>query len=282
MSDTSNSTLTHLTYTVRSGANIISQVNHIILVVLPRGILIAGYNTPGDLLTTQFVAYKKSMPQWVFDFYEHLFLEEEILASTEKIKAVFVAAEKYLIVPDALYEADEARTWLEKLFFIESNDTVDKYSLTDDQAQYLYAYPVGIKNIVNRYFPQAKLLPLSGYQFLKPFKSDVFIQCCITSETVCATMYNNKSLQWHQVFAYENAEDIAYQLNLMMQQYRVVAEQEVELLVAVVNKDLNPILLDLSQYFPNLKYRNGSNNYNDAHEWTPTIALLQHLFSCVS
>ncbi len=281
MTDTSNSSTTQYTYIVHPGLNLKTQVDHVVIALLPRGMLIAGFNAPGDILAAAYTAYNKAMPQWIYDFFEHRFTEEPLLSVPAKVKAIFVASEKYLLVPHELFDEQEASSWLKELFFVESNDTTDIYTLDSGEAHYVYAFPSGVRSLANRYFPQAAILPLSAYQFFKPFKSDIAIQCCITSETAVATLYNNKAILWHQTFGYDTAEDIAYQLRLALNQYRLDHEQA-SLTTFVVSKDQNKVLAELSQYFPQLQYRSNAINREDVQEWTPTISLIQQLFSCVS
>jgi len=281
MAEISNSTLTSYNYNAHHGANLIDQVSKAIVVLFPRGILIAGYNMTGDLLMTKYTEYKDALPVWILDFFEHRFIDEPLLKAGEKVEAIFIASDKYLLVPDEIYNSEDATSWLHKIFFIESNETIENYHVHEDKARYLYTCPGTIKNVANRYFPKAQVMPLGSYQFFRPYKTDAVVQCCISADHVYATVYKNKTLYWHQIFTYQNAEDIAYQINLMCKQYRINTDN-MELQATVIHNALNNVVQDLTQYFPKLKYGNNAEGYASSKDWECTAALLQQLYACAS
>ena len=281
MAEISNTTSTSQYYSAHSGGNLLSQVAKVIVSLFPRGMLVAGFSPQGDLLMANYTDYKEVLPVWILDFFEHRFIDESLLGTPTKVISVFVACDKYLLIPDALYDYDEARNWMQKLFFIESHETIESYKIHDDNCRYLFSYPGSIKNVVQRYFPKAQILPLASYQFYKPYKTDATLQCCISADHVYATTYKNKTLHWHQIFSYQNSEDIAYQIQLMCKQYRIDPDK-MELQATVVHKALNGVVQDLTQYFPKLKYGNNAEGYENARDWAKTAALLQQLYSCAS
>ncbi len=281
MPEFSNTTSTSQTYRAHDGAHLIEQVSKVIAILFPRGVMTAGFSAQGDLLMAKYTDYKDVLPVWIIDFFEHRFMEEKLFTNTAKVMAIFIACEKYLLVPDDLYDAEEANKWINKLYYVEPVESIDTYRLHDDRCRYLYTAPATIKNTITRYFPQAQLLPLASYQFFKPYKTDAILQCCISADYVYATAYKNKTLYWHQIFPYQNAEDIAYQINLMCKQYRI-HNDNIEVQATVVHKGLNTITQDLTQYFPKLKYGNNAEGYETAKDWGKTVALLQQLFACAS
>jgi hypothetical protein len=281
MAELSNHTITNLYFNAHEGPTLIAQVEKVILLIFPRGLLVAGFNASGDLLMINYTAHNDSMPTWILDFYEHSFIDNKLLQAPEKIAGVFIATEKYLIIPDELFSEGHAEDWLKKIFFVESGETTDRFRLHEDKAHYLFAYSTAIKNLATRYFHVAPVLPLACYQFHKPYKMDAILQCCITPDQVIATLYKNQHLTWHQNFAYSTAEDIAYQIGLMSKQYRLDS-QNMDFHVSVVHKELNNVVLDLTQYYPKLKYGNDGDNIGHSKEWNMTSNLLQQLISCVS
>jgi len=281
MAEIANSTVTKLSYNAHEGANLVQQVAKVILVVFPRGLTIAGFSPQGDLLIVHYTEHNESLPRWILDFYEHRFIEDKLLSVPEKIAGIFVASDKYLLVPDEVYNAEQASDWMRKIFFIESNEVIEDYRLYEDKSHYLFAYPSAIKNLSGRYFHHAAVLPLAAYQFYKPYKMESALQFCVGIDYIYATLYKNKQLAWHQVFPYQCAEDIAYQINLMCKQYRIES-QNMEIQASVIHKDLNNMLSDLTQYFPKLKYGNNTESFPSVREWIQTAGLLQQLYSCVS
>ena len=74
MSDVTNSGFNQQIYKVHNGDSLVSQVARIIIVLTPRSITTAGFSEPGDLLMISHNDYKKSLPPWIIDFFEHEFL----------------------------------------------------------------------------------------------------------------------------------------------------------------------------------------------------------------
>jgi len=278
MSEITNSAINYHAYNVHDGDTLMSQVAKVICILLPRGLTVAGFSEHGDLLMIRYGDYNRTLPTWILDFYEHRFIDEPLLSRPENVIATFVASDKYMIIPEAVYDENEAIKWLNKMFFVEGNEVLAVHRLSEDKAKYMYAYPGVMKSLVNRYFTNSKLLPLSTYQFYKPYKADTSLQCTITQEHVFATLYRNRLLHWHQVFSYNTGEDIAYQLKLMCKQLRINADA-IDMQCTVAYRGLNPILNDVIQYFPNIR-ENDVNATANNRQWAGTISLLQQLYAC--
>lgn len=278
MSEITNSAINYHAYNVHEGDTLMSQVAKTICILQPRGLTVAGFSEHGDLLMIRYGDYNRTLPMWILDFYEHRFIDEPLLQRPENVIATFVASDKYLVIPEPVYDEIEAVKWLNKLFFVEGNEVLSVHRLAEDKARYMYTYPGTMKSLVGRYFVNSKLLPLSSYQFYKPYKADSSLQCTITQEHVVATLYKNRLLHWHQVFAYENGEDIAYQLKLLCKQLRINPDA-VDMQCTVAYRGLNPIMNDVAQYFPNIR-ENEATETPHGRQWAGTISLLQQLYAC--
>jgi hypothetical protein len=280
MSEVINKNLNQQVYTIHNSGALLNQVDKVVCVLMPRGLLIAGYGDNGGLLMVRYSDYKNDLPIWILDFFEHQFLNEPALADTSKVASVFIAADKSYIVPDVLYNEETAQQWMRKLHFIEINETIISYPLRDDKAMFLYAWPSAIESLVYRYFTKAKFFPLAAYQLHKPKVNNATLICCITADAVIATLYDNKTLYWHQYFHYTNAEDIAYQVKLLCSQNEIDSDT-LQMHCTVASRNLGAIVSDLTQYFPDLK--NGLDNVNGGENeknWGSTLYLLQQLYTC--
>jgi len=277
MSDVLNHSLSQQEYNIHPGDALLDQVERIICVLFPRGMLAAGFSEHGDMLMIRYSDYKKELPTWIIDFYEHQFLNEDLLSAPNKVLAVYIATDKNLIVPDAIFQGSEANFWLSKIHFVETNDLVSEHYIRDDKAQYLYAWPTGVQNLISRYFQSATVIPFAAYQFYKPYQSKCLLQCCVTMDQVYATFYNNEALCWHQVFNYENAEDIAYHIKLLCKEHDIDPDK-MSFQCTITNRSLSFVLSQLHQFFPRMK--DGSSIGTTDKSWTGTIYLLQQLYSC--
>lgn len=278
MSDVLNHSLSQQEYNIHPGDTLYDQVDRIICVLFPRGMIAAGFSDRGDMLMIRYSDYKKELPTWIIDFYEHRFINEDLLGMPHKVHTVYIASEKNLIIPETIYQESEAAYWLSKIHYVEVNDLVSEYYLKENKAHYIYAWPSGVQNLINRYFPNAVSLPFASYQFYKPYQSQCFLQCCITMEQVYATLYNEDALTWHQVFNYQNAEDIAYHIKLLCKEHGIDSDK-MGFQCTITSRSLTFVLQQVNQFFPKMKDGSGNVGANDK-SWTGTIYLLQQLYAC--
>ncbi|MBL7718082.1 MAG: DUF3822 family protein [Flavipsychrobacter sp.] len=277
MTEASNTTSSsRQAYNVHNGDSLLSQVTRVICVLMPRALAVAGFSDKGDLLTIRYNDYKKSLPPYILDFFEHQFINEPLLSAPHKITAAYIAGDKSMIVPDVLYNAEASEKWMKQLQFVETNEVITPYHLADDKAQYIFAWPAAVKSLISRYFAKAAELPFAAYQFYKPLKAEHQIICTVTPDCAYATLYHNKALLWHQAFAYENAEDIAFRLQLLCRE-QDIDPARANLQCTGISKSHNRIIQGLSQYFPQLK--DGNANSNDTG-WSSPIYLFQQLYAC--
>ena len=278
MSEIINSAINYHAYNMRTDDSLISQVSKIICVLFPRGLSVAGFNAEGELLVIRYGDYNKTLPAWIHDFYEHRFTDEPLLANPEKVVATFIASDKNMLVPQTLFDDLESEKWMNKIFFVEGNEVVTTDKIIGEHAKYMFAYPGTVKSIIARHFSNSRLLPIAAYQFEKPIETPHKLAAIITPENVYATLYKDQILHWHQAFYYEHGEDIAYQLKLACQQHSI-NENDLAIRVSVAYRGLNPVLNNLSQYFPTINAN--EERLANSGDWAATISLFQQLYSCV-
>src|SRR5690606_6199288 len=141
MSEITNSPLNEQIYKLHTGENLLSQIAKVVIVLMPRGIAVAGFSDRGDLLMIKNNEYKKALPQWIIDFFEHQFLNDQMLSAPHRVTSVFIATEKTMLTPEVLYKPADAEAWLKKLYHVESNEIITTHHLREDKAYYLYAWP---------------------------------------------------------------------------------------------------------------------------------------------
>ena len=263
-------------YNVRENDALAAQVASVICILVQRGLLIAGFSVTNELLTMQYSGYNRNRPVWELDFFEHIFANEDILAEKGKIKGVFISSDKNLVVPEELYNEDEAKNWLQQVHFVENTDVIASYPLSEEHATYIQAVPVNITELIKIHFRQAELLPLAIYQLRNPNKRPLSMQLCMSSEQVCVSVHRNGQLQWHKVFSYASAEDIAYTLNLFCKENSIDPAGLYVTCNALSATEYDRIN-ELTQYFPGIITDGGPIN----SLWHPAISLAQQLLSCV-
>lgn len=264
-------------YNVREDETLLSRVALVVCVLVPRGVFAAGFSIGKELLTIHYSGYSMDKPVWELDFFEQIFNGEPLLAVKEKVKGVFVCTEKTLVVPDELYNKQDAEKWLRKVYFVEGSDVVMRQHLEADVANYIQAIPINISELIKINFKKAALLPLAAYQFGDKQVQSLFLQCCISNEQVTATLHNYSQLLWHKVFEYSCAEDIAYSIKLLCAENYIDASK-LNLACNILAGSEYEVVNELTQYFPGLKKGDGLT----IHErWDPAISLANQLLSCV-
>jgi len=264
-------------YNVREDEMLSSRVALVISVLLPRGLMIAGFSITKELLTIHYAGYSNTKPVWVLDFFEQLFATEPLLTVREKVKGIFVSSHKNLIVPDELYTEVAATDWLHKLHYVEQQEVVTAYTLENDKATYLHAVPTNINELIKINFRKAVVLPLSDYHFAVRQVQSLHMQCCFSNEQLTATLHNYSQLLWHQIIDYSTAEDIAYALKLLCKE-NYIDPAKLNITCNCVSGAEYNVVNELTQYFPNLKAGNGLAIHA---RWEPAISLANQLLACV-
>jgi len=265
-------------YNVSEDEGLMSRIAQVICVVAPRGLFVAGFGGSKELLTIHYTGYNKNRPVWALDFFEHLFANESLLAAhRDKVKGVFISSDRSLIVPDALYDEAEAKKWLKRIFFIERTDVISIKRLDVDNANYLYATPLNITELIRINFKKAATLPLCTYHFRDTQQKSLYLQCCVVNDQACVTLHNYSQLLWHRQFSFSVAEDIAYEIKHLCVENNISPGKVSMTCDAISASEFN-VVSELSQYFQNIKSGDGRAIHS---RWDPAIALSNQLLACV-
>lgn len=254
-----------------------AQVDFYISVVTKRGILVSGFNPQKELLAIHYHGYDSEKVVWDINFYNQVIANEPFFSEPEKMKAVFVVSDKNMIVPNELYKENHAKVWLKHIHFVEPDDVIDTFPLEADRAVYMMAMPGEIKTLLRNNFRNAEIKPLAVYQFEKPPKIGLCLQCCISNEQVCATMHIDGNLLWHRIFDYTAAEDIVFEGKYLCKENNYFATRLTILFNSLTAGEF-PVLSDYSQYYPAMKSGEGNRIHNS---WDAPSTLMRQLLSCV-
>lgn len=273
-----NNNIYEQVYNAQDDDGMMSRLATVICVLVQRGMLVAGFNVTKELLTIHYTGYNKNKPIWEINFFEHMFVQEPLLASRDKVKGVFICSGKDLIIPDALYDENEAKNWLKHIYYVEQKDVIESYSLEEDKAKYLQCMPMNITELVKINFRKATTMPLAAYHFgNSTTRQSLYLQCCITAEQVCATLHNYSQLLWHRVFDYTCAEDIAFEIRHLCMENNI-SPSKISLRCNSISAAEYNIINELSAYFPGLRAGNGRSINS---QWDGAIYLAQQLVACV-
>ena len=264
-------------YIAEEDDTLLSRIDTVICVLMQRSVFIAGFDADNEVLTINHAGYSTDKTVWDPNFFERLFANEPLLAAREKVKALFISTDKNIIVPDDLYEEKAAQNWLKHIHYIEDADVVSTQPISTDQAQFVYAIPAIITELIHMNFEKAAILPLPLYQFQNDNKQRLFLQCCISSEQVCATLHNYSQLLWHKVFTYTCAEDIAYEMQHQCVENNI-SPSDITIVCNAVSSAEYDMINDVSQYYAGIEAGDGTTIH---YRWDPAISLAKQLLACV-
>lgn len=265
-------------YNVREDEQLLSRVALVVCVLTQRELYVAGFSISKELLTIHYYTYNTAKPVWEIDFFEQLFASEPLLLVREKVKAVFVGSGRNLIVPDELYNENEATRWLHRLHFVERQDTITSHALENDKATYMQVVPLYITELIKINFKKASVLPLSAYQFGERPAQSLHLQLCFGNSHAMATLHNYSQLLWHRYIEYTCAEDVAYAIRLHCKENYIDPAKLTITCNALSALEYNAVN-DLSAYFQVVKAGNGLTIHS---RWDPAITLANQLLECVS
>ncbi len=265
------------TFKAHDADTLLSEVATVRCILMAGSLTIAGYSDEGAVLAVKYHGYANPRNEWMPNFFEHQFLNEALLAMPQQVSAVFIGSAHQLIVPDALYDAAESGKWLRSLYHLHPEDSVLASEAKGEEAHYLLSMPVKMQALLHKYFPAANVLPLAAYQLKKPMESGNVLRCLISANEVMATLHQDQKLLWHQVFAYDEVTDIAWQLAQLCKEHHI-PPIDLKLEVSTLCDSCFDEVLELETFFPKIKW-DGKDGGSQGH-WSPVTYLLQQLYEC--
>lgn len=264
-------------YLAHKGEDLLSQVQKVICILSPGSIVTAGFHPSGEVLMIN--ASVNAHQNWDMRFFEEHIVNDVLWVSTDLIAGIFVASEKELIIPESLYSVEDAKAWLHKTYFIDAQEAIGHLHLQSQSAHCVYAYPQSLNDVLGQFLENFTIKPLCCAHFQN--KVVDVLQVCIGEQYAFASLHKGHHLVWHQMFEYQNAEDIVYQITAAAQRYEIVLQEHL-LTLSTVLPQLQSVQKAVKDYFPLQPNKKSSIVDVIAPEWSSTVFLFQHLYPCVS
>ena len=257
----------------------LSEVVRTIAVVMPRGMLIAGFDAQAKVAVIRHSSYGREFPRWNDHYFANEAINEPLLGDTEEVAAIFIASDDILLVPDALYEQQPAEHWLRSTHYLNRHDALRQWHADADKLQCLYTCCDAVDKVLNQYFPKAKVLPVAACHLYKPGRGaeKVLLQCLLDDGIALATLHTNTGLQWQQQFYYSGMEDIAWQIMHLCRE-RGLHQHDVRLRCSAATPGSFDTIAALHEFFPE-EAADTPQERQDA-DWAPVVYLMQQLYAC--
>lgn len=274
MAATNNNTNQQV-YNVREDERLLTDVAHVVCVLMQRGLWIAGYDSNKQLLTIHFNSASNNKAIWQIDFFEHLFGNEPLLSAKDKIRAVFISSGRDIIVPDDLFSEAEATSWLKKVHFLERTDEVIVTKLWGENAHHVMAVPNTIPALIKINFTNAAILPFPMHHFNDRGQGKLKVHCAVLPAQAYITVHNNSQLLWHQLVDYIGAEDIVFHIKNFLRQNDIESDNITVICDAATRAEFE-ILREVSRYV----YCVTADGNKISARWDASISLANQLLSC--
>lgn len=256
---------------------LLSEVDSVLCVLLPKAVLAAGFNADGQVVVAHFNADPATKTNWEPDFFEQQFMGETLLGVPQQIRAVFVASEHALLIPQSVFHADAARQWIQKLAAASPNEVLHHHPISQPEASYAFTLPAPMDKLLHRYFDTTPVLPLALYQHHKPTKAQCLMQCFVAEGRAYASLHQNGVLAWQQQFPCTTAEDIVWQVLGICHELHI-PRVDVQMELTMASDAHFEMATELERYFPKIKWTRAAGAEDGA--WAPALFLLQQLFVC--
>jgi hypothetical protein len=212
---------------------------------------------------------------WEPVFFEKIFLNQAMGQNNQKLKRVWIADERSLIIPEKLFIGEASKLWLKRLHHIGVDDEIFANAIPEIGAHIVYAYDATIAALMKKYFNHLEVLSLSRFSLsnLKQFDSTESVASLILLQhTALLSVTNSGKLLAHQTFEFETVENVVYKIALIAEK-NDFDPMMVHFNVTGIIDAVEEFALDLRSYVKQVDIMTGNNG--------PILELLKQIKACV-
>lgn len=213
----------------------LSEMTNVQLLLWSRGLCISGHDNDGNTMIAKAYAFEKRMAEEVLNA---VFMNEPLLAGPQPINKIWIAAQRSMMVPSALYQQELADNWLKQVYFIEQDEDIIHHNISSPEAIALFPLKQNLSTALAQFFPEGKIKMFlnknidCGSNEL-PFNAHVVI----LGNTAMLTLEEKGKLLSQQLFEYETIDNITYKIALAAQE-RGYSQTETAVFISGVLADV--------------------------------------------
>lgn len=268
--------ITMQSFHAHQGSELQKQVHHVICLISQQKFISVGYHPSGEALVIN--EYTTSFENWDNQSLSKAIQNDTLCAKSENIKAIFFSSHKNILIPETLFNKNDAAVWLSSMFFISKNEAILDFKISSNKTRCCYAIPKQWLEAISSLGTDIQLLPVSACHF-KDNMIDI-IQCSIDYKYVTISIHKNSELVCYHTFEYETVEDIVYHLTNACHN-KSIDIKDIMISIGTCSSELNNTQKILKEYFPNTVFKKAILSDVIAPHWSSTILLLQKLNACV-
>lgn len=249
------------------------EVNSVHLLLWQGGITAAGYNQSGEIKIAQ-TYLSQTNPDLIW--LKEIINQDELLKNhAKRVKKIWLSESRNLLIPNSIYEANYAESWIRKFHFLSTDETLLHFELNENiDARIVFPISQEVKICLLETFPKASFSSVSKMAFQPIEKMDpAAIQMICLPREVTLTLGHNGHFIYHSVFPYNITQDIIYKLALILEEKEIDQEQVAFIKFSGIAPFWNNILDEIPPYFP---VKVASANTTEI-----TLNFLEKLFQCV-
>lgn len=254
------------------------RIDRHILVLCPQTYMLGSFDRSRNLLA--YSGAHDPQQHWSEDFFESQLLLEPLLQIQKHKLSLFIAPEKSLLIPRALYMAETGREWFQEVHFLDREDQVEEWPLPHSRIQLLYSFPARILELMGRLFPGRLVHPLTAPLLRPPSTKGHFLDTLFTDQKVYISQWEGNRLLGHYDFDRDKADELAYRLHQAASFHRKDMER-VRGWACLYPQESPEDIRQVSAYFPAHIQEEGLFDENNQGMETQAIALLEELILCV-
>ncbi|MDG4946671.1 DUF3822 family protein [Weeksellaceae bacterium KMM 9713] len=166
-----------------------------------------------ELIHTEKVRFEASQETTFYELLSQKLDQQLYLNQTYDEVHLAYLGDQFNIIPSSYFEAEpDAQMWLEFNAEIFEGDSIETTELSTYDAELIYAYPLELKEIIDRKFKGAKLESASAL-FINSFKleddkAQVFLN--IHTNQLELLAFKNQGLYFYNIFEIATKEDLVY------------------------------------------------------------------------
>lgn len=249
--------------------NALVDMDKLHLIVWPDGLCITGFDQDGTPLKIKTFLFREN---WDTGFMQHLFENDPLFAGPQPISRVWLAEARNILVPGPLYEENEAGEWLGKFHFLEAGESLMHISMQPHQdIQMIFPVKDALKALFDQYLPEARISALSLVAMQQPETGGPFLEIINLPKMILLSLRENQRFLLHQIYPYENAENVVYKVALILEE-KGLAQDQVRLSLAGIAPFWNNLNTELPLYF------DAAGKLEDTT--AVSLTFLKKLFSC--
>lgn len=211
---------------------------------------------------------------WDEAFFEKIFLHEAMGPHNQKIKKIWVADERSLIIPDKLFLGEESRLWLKRLHHIGPDDDIFDNKIPEINTHVVYAYDSKIAQLMKRYFNHLQVVSLSRFSLstiVDIHNEGSVANLILLQNEALLSVTNSGKLLAHQTFEFETVENVVYKIALIAEK-NDFDPMLIAFNVSGIIENVEEFALDLKAYFKDVHILTGDKG--------PILQLIKQIIQC--